>query len=98
MRAINWDEPLTDDDKLWLEQRMTPELAAKIEANEAKFADAGSEKNDGNDDTFSDDYDSWKLAELKEEAGNREGLDASGLKTKPEFIAALRTWDAAHPE
>lgn len=96
MRTINWDEPLTDDDKLWLADRMSPELADKVAANEARFSGAAEGGDD--DDEFSDDYDSWKVAELKAEAETRDGLDITGLTKKPEFIAALRTWDQAHPE
>lgn len=94
MRDIDWDQPLTEDDKLWLGQRLTPELKDKIAANEARF----SEVEDDDDDDFDDEYDSWKVAELRTEAESREGLDLTGVKTKPELIAALRTWDAAHPD
>lgn len=93
-RQINWDEPLSEDDLLWLGQRMTPVLAEKVAANQAKFA--AEEEDD--DAKIDDDYDSWKLGELKAEAEKREGLDATGLTKKPDLIAALRTWDAANPE
>lgn len=99
-REINWDAPLSEDDLKWLEQRMTPVLADKVAANKAKFAeeDAKDAEDDDDDTKVDDDYDSWKLGELKAEAEAREGLDMTGLKNKPDLIAALRTWDAANPE
>lgn len=46
-----------------------------------------------------DDYDKWKVPELAEEAARRDPpVDLTGISKKPDIIAALRTWDAAHPE
>lgn len=110
MRDIDWDKPLSDDDKLWLSQRMTPELQDKITANETRFGNEDGENssfgNEGveggaageNEAKFDDDYESWKLAELKAEAEGRDDLDVTGLKNRPDYIAALRTWDAANPD
>lgn len=49
-------------------------------------------------DDSGDDYDSWKLSELRTEAETREGLADQSKAKKPEVIAALRQWDAEHPD
>lgn len=105
MRNIDWDKPLSEDDEAWLQQRLTPELQDKIKANREKFNLDGAdvpEEFEGGDkvsDLPPDDYDQWKVAELREEAGNRDpAVDITGLTTKADLIAAMRTWDAAHPE
>ena len=119
MRNINWDEPLSEDDKAWLRQR---DRHAEIEANEDRFSsgrdfkatdedqakiDEQKAKIDGSTSSGDaaaaqlppDDYDSWKVAELREEASNRDpAIDLSGVTVKADLIAALRTWDAANPE
>lgn len=96
MRVIDWDAPLSEDDLVWLNQRMTPVLAEKVAANQAEFAE---ESDADDDDDVEDDYDSWKVAELKAEAETREpAIDLTGITKKPDFIAALRTWDAANAE
>lgn len=92
MRHIDWNKPLSDDDKLWLEQRLTPGLQEKIDANQTKF---GSDKS--TDPEFEDNYDQWKVPELAEEATKRE-INITGVSKKPELIALLRTWDKEHPE
>jgi hypothetical protein len=94
VREINWDEPLSGDDLKWLEQRMTPELDEKVQANQKRFSKAARH---AADDEVTDNYDSWKVPELKEEAEKRK-IDVSGLTKKPDFIAALRTWDAENPD
>lgn len=109
MRTIDWDAPLSEDDIAWASQR---DMQDKIQANRDRFSkEVGAEDaNDdskildaGDDDTpaateVEDDYDSWKVAELREEAGKRDPVvDVEGLK-KDEIIAALRDWDAANPE
>lgn len=98
MKDINWDAPLSEDDLAWLQQRMTPVLAEKVAANQAKFAKEETDADD--DDTeVEDDYDSWKVAELKEEAEKRDPvIDLTGITKKPDLIAALRTWDAENAE
>lgn len=96
MRNIDWDAPLTEDDILWLGQRMTPQIANKIAENKAKFADKSDE--DG-DPEVTDEYDKWKVPELLKEASGREpAIDVTGLTKKSDLIAALRTWDAAYPD
>ena len=81
-----------------------PEFAAndedqqKIDAEKAKIA-----ATQGTTSTASelppDDYDKWKVPELAEEAARRDPpVDLTGISKKPDIIAALRTWDAEHPE
>lgn len=110
MRDIDWDQPLTKLDKVWLDQRMTPELAQKMDENAKKFssksaASAGPAKNPSSstetkdDDKFDDDYDKWKVEELKAECEGRvPKVDTTGITKKEHYIAALRTWDAEHPD
>ena len=106
MREINLDAPLSEDDKAWLRQR---DRHAEIEANEDRFSPGRTEfkANDDDaakgatqkDDVPPDDYDKWKVPELAEEAARRDPpVDLTGISKKPDIIAALRTWDAAHPE
>lgn len=101
MRNIDWEKPLSDDDRLWLEQRLTPELKDKIAENDARFV-VDSESSDSTGTKapeFADDYDKWKIDELKDEADGREPkVDITGLSKKADIIAALRTWDAEHPD
>lgn len=95
MRNIDWDKPLTEEDLTWLGQRMTPELEDKIKANQAKHGAKATESGA----EFTDDYDKWKVDELRTEAEGREpAIDLSGVKTKADFIAALRSWDAENPD
>jgi len=106
MRTIDWDKPLSEEDIAWASQR---DMHDKIQANRDRFSkkagavDADDDSKivdaapDG-DDEPADDYDSWKVAELREEAGKRDPVvDVEGLK-KDEIIAALRDWDAANPD
>lgn len=115
MREIDWDKPLSDEEKGWLRQR---DRHAEVEANERRFAKkakaaATTEVKEPDDDetegteevpvigeeTFDDDYDSWKVAELKAEAEGRDPeIDTSTLKVKADYVAALRTWDKANPD
>jgi hypothetical protein len=103
MRDINWDKPLSKADVEWAMQR--EELHAKVKANQEKFSKSASsdlastdaDPEEGNA-TPADDYDQWKLAELRDEAASRRpAVDVTDLKTA-EVIAAMRKWDAAHPE
>jgi hypothetical protein len=94
MRNIDWEKALTEEDMKWLSQRMTPELEDKINQNKSKFKTSAIKTGE-----FQDDYDKWKVDELKTEAEGREpAIDVTGLKTKVDLIAALRTWDAEHPD
>lgn len=98
MRKIDWNKPLSEEDKGWALQR---DMHEQVAANEAKFK-TGTKKPKAAEGPeaveIKDDYDSWKLNELKEEAANREGLVTTGMATKADYIAALRTWDAENPE
>jgi hypothetical protein len=98
MRTIDWEKPLSGDDREWLEQRLTPELIDKIAENDAKF-NKESDTESAKAPAFEDDYDKWKVEELKAECDGREPpVDIAGLSKKADIIAALRTWDAEHPE
>jgi hypothetical protein len=45
-----------------------------------------------------DDYDTWKVKELRAEAGDRAGYAGDANKdTREELIANLRAWDASNP-
>jgi hypothetical protein len=105
MRNIDWDSPLSEDDKTWARDR---DLHDKIAANEARFAQSNDAPSDDDDIVESDgaaeledteetdDYDDWKLSELKDEAATRQpAVDVTGLK-KAEIITALRVWDGEH--
>lgn len=97
MREINWAKPLSKDDRTWLEQRLTPDVVEKIEANDRQFS--GDTKAVESEVEFTDNYDKWKVEELKSEAEGREPpVDLTGITKKSELIAALRTWDAAYPD
>jgi hypothetical protein len=101
MRKIDWDAPLTKEDKAWLSQRLTPELEVKMAENQARLAKkSGGESTDKNTgDGFTDDYDKWKIDELKAEAEGREpAIELAGVTKKQDLIAVLRTWDKAHPD
>lgn len=95
MRNIDWEKPLSQDDRAWLDQRLTPELVEKIDANDKRFGKAGS--SDDKSSAFEDDYDKWKVDELKVEAEKRK-IDLTGITKKPELVAALRSWDAENPD
>jgi hypothetical protein len=112
MRDINWDKPLSKADREWAMQR--DELIPKVQANEEQFkAGTDKSKDDSSTDltpsdedleekpstgTVEDDYDQWKVAELRDEAAKRQPpVDVTDLK-KDEIITAMRAWDAAHPE
>lgn len=48
---------------------------------------------DGSEDVLpDDDYDNWKVPELRNEAANR-GIDGASSMTKQQAIDALRKWD-----
>ena len=94
MRQIDWDAPLSDDDKAWLRQAGIVGTADRIAENDARFSDeAPSEE----DDVLTDDYDERTVAELKAEASSRDPQVAVSGK-RADIIAALRAWDVEHPE
>lgn len=109
MRNITQEDiegrPLTADEKGWLRQR---DRHGEVDLNEAlhgrpviegedeiEFGGGAESPTEGE----GDDYDSWKKSELKEEGESRTPpVDFSGCTNKLEMVAALRAWDAAHPE
>lgn len=100
------ERPLTAEEKGWLRQR---DRHAEVDLNESihgrpviegedEIEGALFGQNSGDEDE-GDDYESWKKAELLEEgAGRTPAVDFSGCTTKADMVAALRAWDAAHPE
>lgn len=104
MRNINWDGPLSADDKAWLVQSGIPLVKDRIAANEAKFpvlgiSDDTTEVDDEDDEDEGDDYDDRTKAQLAEEVSSREPLPVvEGNGNKADLIAALRAWDAEHGE
>jgi hypothetical protein len=96
MRTIDWDAPLSAEDKAWALDR---DMAEKVAENEARFAEAAKTDDSGDGSTPDDDYDKWKVEELKAEAEGREpAVDLTGKTLKADIIAALREWDAAYPD
>jgi|tagenome__1003787_1003787.scaffolds.fasta_scaffold13317221_1 hypothetical protein len=97
MREIDWDAPLSDDDKAWLLDR---DQHAKVAANEQQFASSDDEdETDGTTEEPDDDYDDWKVAELRKEAGDRDpAIEGAATMKKDELITALRVWDGEHGE
>jgi hypothetical protein len=92
MRPINWDAPLSDDDKAWLRMAGVVGTEDRIAENEALYGAA-----EDVSDNPEDDYDERTVAELKAEASSREpAVSVSGKRA--DIIAALRAWDVEHPE
>lgn len=97
--------PLTEEEKGWLRQR---ERFAEVNRNEELFGRevvAGSgeiEVGTGHKpDTESDgdNYDQWKIKELREEGEARvPPVDFTGCTLKEHFVLAMRAWDMEHPE
>lgn len=129
MRDINWDEPLSEEDKAWARQASLPMVEERIAANERQFdqessaatevppdhstrsaLDPTATANQGAQPTAStqttvntgqveDDYEQWKVNELKAEADSREPkVEYASDARKPDLIAALRQWDQDNPE
>jgi hypothetical protein len=126
MREINWDEPLSDEDKAWARQAGLPMVEQRILANEQQFGEPASAEDldmlpdparsvldptattanasvatgetPGSDMPPDDDYDNWKVVELREEAATRTPpVEVASDARKPDIIAALREWDRQHP-
>jgi len=75
-----------DDLRAKIREAMPDMEPAEAEEEEAEEEEAAGE----------DDYDQWKLAELKEELGNRD-LEVESPVTKAKAIAALRENDSEEP-
>lgn len=99
MRTIDWDKPLSEEDKGWALQR---DLHEQVAENEKRFAKTAKTEGDGTDSATTpadDDYDKWKVEELRTEAESRDpAVDLTGVTLKADIIAKLREWDAAYPE
>jgi hypothetical protein len=98
VRTIDWNAPLSDEDRAWAVQR-SPKYDKQIEANDAQFAGKAAEVESDEDEGPIDEYDKWKVDELRAEAASREpAVDLTGITLKADIIAALRTWDAEYPD
>lgn len=131
MRQINWDEPLSEEDKAWARQAGLPMVEDRIRANELQFEGESTPVETAPDPTTKsaldptaagsqpvteappsgapsriqgvgavvedDDYDQWKVTELKEEAATRTpAVEVASDARKPDIITALRAWDREH--
>ena len=84
MRKINWDAPLSAEDKAWARQAGLLLMEDRIRDNEDRFGSVpitgpGTMPNPGAPVTpaapdDADDYDDWKVAELKVEAADRKSV------------------------
>lgn len=99
------ERELTSDEKGWLIQR---EKFALVAANEAEFGrpviDGEPDREVGvgktaDDESDGDNYEQWKVAELKEEGeGRTPAVDFTGCSKKADYVLALRAWDMEHAE
>lgn len=101
MRKIDWTGPLSDEDKLWLSTTGILGIEDRIKANEREFNEDNS---DDEDEEIEDNYDTWTVAQLKDEVDTRNprpNVTATGSGGKPlavDYVRALRSWDAENPE
>lgn len=116
MREINWDKPLSDEDKVWLRQSGIFQVDRRIAENERRFEEEVTEPEvpeqpvisvlDPNattgqpldtltgpeEEDDEDDYDEWKIGELRAEVSTRKIPGMS--KAEPAaLITALREYD-----
>lgn len=153
MRKIDWENPLSEDDILWLRSSGIPGIEERIGNHQAEFGESTPEDETTDNSTMSaldpnakargervssdgapvdttpdpgsvqagdasddedegDDYDSWKVAELKEAVTRRnqlaadnedvtsvhiDGTGKDGAITKADVVKALRIWDDENP-
>jgi hypothetical protein len=104
MRKIDWDRPLSDEDKLWLSTTGILGIEDRIKANEEQFTTSVEDEGDEDNNEVQDDYDTWTVPQLKEEVESRKphpnvtGTGAGGKPIAADYIRALRSWDVEHPE
>lgn len=95
MRQVDLTKPLSEDDKLWL---CTVNRQHDVDENQKRFAAAAQEEPPDELEqplVEEDDYDAWKVSELRHEAESRDPVvDLTGKTRKEEIIAALRQWDS----
>lgn len=105
--------PLTENEKGWLRQRdrhaqvdLNEELFGRpVEADSDErevgvgpHSSTGHGREAGSDGDY-DNYDQWKIRELKEEGEARTPpVDFTGCTKKEDFVLAMRSWDLEHPE
>lgn len=86
---------LSAEEKGWLHQRGRH---AEVELNEELY-DGSTRLNRETGVNGEDNYDQWKIKELKEEGEGRvPPVDFTGCTLKEHFVLALRSWDLEHPE
>lgn len=106
--------PLNENEKIWLRQRSRHAEVDRNELLFGRPVEAGSEEREvgvGQQQFLTpdqmptttppaeDNYDSWKIKELKEEGEARTpAVDFTGCSLKEHYILALRSWDLEHPE
>lgn len=103
MRKIDWEAPLSSDDLIWLRQAGLPNIEARISENEKRFGVTEDEDEGSGEPGLEDDYDSWKLAELRAEAKTREAFPLTpdqidAFTKKAPLIEVMRAWDKDHPD
>jgi hypothetical protein len=110
MRDIDWDSPLSDEDKTWLRTTGILDIERRIKSNEDKHeAPAEEPDSSGGVEPSDDDYEEWKVPELTAEVENRNkvegathveivGTGKDGKITKPDLIKGLRLWDLENPD
>jgi hypothetical protein len=95
MKQLDYTKPLSDEDKQWLR---SIGLGNRVDANEKEFG-VRSEEDIQTVPTVDDDYDEWKISELKAEADSRDPkVEYTSNIRKEQLIEALRAWDREHPD
>jgi hypothetical protein len=123
MRKIDWTEPLSNEDIAFLRQVGVQGMEERIQAHQAYhgaevppdlsgdellIAQQQASTPEPEDDTFEDDYDSWKVAELEAEVTNRDAIEGTsnvlvngtgkdGKVLKSDLVYGLRAWDRENP-
>lgn len=113
MRQIDWEQPLSDDDRAWAVQAGSPTINALLAENEARFAggvdevDPTTAPEDTPDgavgidpparDDDGDDYDDWDVPELRKELEDR-GVEYKPKTPKNGLISLLRKNDTEAAE
>lgn len=112
MRCITEEDvttrPLTEDEKGWLRQRDRHSWVNLNEELHGRPVEKGSDEREVgvgpatpilHSEQAADNYDSWKIKELKEEGeGRSPAVDFTGCSKKEDYVLALRSWDLEHPD
>jgi hypothetical protein len=96
--SIDWDKPVSDEDKEWVRAQGSVLQRRELDAYEARQSSvekvaSGQEA----DNQPQDDYDDMTVDELKAEAADRKrrdpDFDTKGITKKSELVERLREWD-----